>query len=167
VSYKSFDIDAGTDPITVTVNSGGVGDNTHLTGLAFDHSTSPPPTVAPVVSLQPVGGTVVESNSFSFVVAAIGTAPSYQWFKGTTLLPNATNATLTLNPITVPDAGSYTVVLTNSAGHVTSDPAVLQVIAASAVQFVVTDTNTLAGWRTTSVIKPLDADGDNLYGSDG
>jgi hypothetical protein len=36
VGYKSFDIGAGTDDIVVTIDRGGDGDNTHLTGLAFD-----------------------------------------------------------------------------------------------------------------------------------
>ena len=61
-------------------------------------------------------------------MVATGTPPlSYQWKKGTTSLPGANEASLTLTSVTSADAGSYTVVVTNMAGSVTSDAAVLTV----------------------------------------
>ena len=122
----------------------------------------------PVITAQPVGGSVIEGGSFTFRISATGGAPrSQQWFKNNTPLPGATLATLTLDPVTLQDAGSYTVTVSNTAGQVTSAPAVLQVIAASTVQLVGTDTGTKAAWRTSGAVKPLDTDGDNIYGSDG
>ena len=161
--YHLFDIGPGLAPVVVTANNNNV-DNPGLMGFAFDSRAGQPP----VITAQPAGGSVVASHRFQFSVSASGTAPfQYQWFKDNTLLPGATMATLTLDPVTLQDAGSYTVTVRNSAGQVTSAPAVLQVIAASTVQLVGTDTGTKAAWRTSGAVKPLDADGDNTYGSDG
>jgi hypothetical protein len=82
---------------------------------------SPPIVLQEPVSLTPrmVGGA---NASFSIVVG--GSLPySYQWVLGTTPIPGATDATLTLNsPLEPPAAGSYTVVVTNLHGTVTSTP---------------------------------------------
>ncbi len=59
---------------------------------------------------------------------ASGTPPlSYQWSKDGTKLAGATQATLTLRPIAPSDAGSYTVLVTNSSGFTNSNPAVVTV----------------------------------------
>ena len=65
-------------------------------------------------------------NSLSFSVAAWGQGSlSYQWQKEGTPIANATNATLILTNLQLTDAGSYTVVVTDQSGSITSDPAVL------------------------------------------
>jgi hypothetical protein len=68
-------------------------------------------------------------------VNASGTSPAYRWVKnGTNTLINggnisgATTATLLVASVSTADAASYTVVVTNAAGSVTSAPAVLTVI---------------------------------------
>ncbi len=82
---------------------------------------------APVFTTQPVGTTtVLAGTSVTFTAAATGNpAPTFQWYKGTTLLTGQTAATLTIASPTLADAGSYTVVATNSLGSVTSSAAVL------------------------------------------
>jgi hypothetical protein len=67
-------------------------------------------------------------------VSASGTAPlSYQWRKNTTNLTSAGNVSgvtttnLTLMNLALGDAGSYTVVISNSLGVITSSVAVLTV----------------------------------------
>jgi hypothetical protein len=76
---------------------------------------------------------VTAGQAASFTVTATGTAPlSYQWRKDGVAITNATNATLTLAAAAVSDAGIYSVVVTNSAGSVTSSGAALTV---SAPQF--------------------------------
>jgi len=63
---------------------------------------------------------------------ADGTAPlTYQWQLNGTNLLDATNATLTLNNLTLDQAGSYSVTITNQAGSVSSS-AVLAVYATAA-----------------------------------
>ena len=52
---------------------------------------------------------------------------SFQWYKGSTLLPGQTNDTLVLSGITAGDAGAYTVVVTGSCGDPASSSATLTV----------------------------------------
>jgi DNA-binding NarL/FixJ family response regulator len=123
---------------------------------------------SPAITLQPVGTTVNEGDSYTLSVSATGGAPlSYQWFKDGDLILDATSNTLPLTGIGVDDGGSYTVEVSNPNGSALSDPAVLIVLPASTVTYAGTDTDTQESWRTAAVAKPLDADGDNVYGSDG
>jgi len=55
-------------------------------------------------------------TSAAFSVAANGTAPfSYQWQYNSTAIAGATGATLTIDNVQSSDAGTYAVVVTNSA----------------------------------------------------
>jgi hypothetical protein len=51
----------------------------------------------------------------------------YQWFFGTNQIPNATNSALVLTNLQFTNAGSYSVVVTNDSGSITSNPANLTV----------------------------------------
>ncbi len=76
----------------------------------------------PASHSAPLGCTV------SFSVEASGSQPSAeQWWKDGSLLNVQTNATLTVSNFQSADLGSYTVVVTNGFGSVTSSPAVLSV----------------------------------------
>jgi hypothetical protein len=84
--------------------------------------------VAPSFTTQPTGQTVTAGTSVTLTAAASGSpAPTYQWKKGGTDIAGATGATLAFNSATAYDAGTYTVVATNSAGSVTSNAASLAV----------------------------------------
>ncbi len=82
----------------------------------------------PTITVQPVGGEAIAGTSFTFSVSANGSSPLfYQWQFGSTAIAKATNATLTFPSVQLTDAGSYTVVVSNAVGKVTSTPAVLTV----------------------------------------
>jgi formylglycine-generating enzyme required for sulfatase activity len=82
----------------------------------------------PTIVNQPVSTTVVAGSAVSLAVEAAGLAPlAYQWKKGTATLSGKTAAVLTFSSVQSADAGSYTVVVTNGAGAVTSAVAVLTV----------------------------------------
>jgi hypothetical protein len=88
--------------------------------------------VVPTITTQPVSKTVTAGQSVSFTVVATGSpAPTYQWKKGTTNITGATSATYTIASTVPGDAGSYSVVATNSAGSKTSTSATLTVNAVS------------------------------------
>jgi predicted extracellular nuclease len=91
-------------------------------------------TSAPTITQHPVSQTVTVGNPVTFTATATGTpAPTYQWRFNGTPIGGATAATLTLaSPVTA-DAGSYDVVITNSAGAVASNAAILTVNKATAV----------------------------------
>ncbi len=83
----------------------------------------------PVITGPPASQSVVAGASASFNVTATGTPPlSYQWRWNGGGLAGASGSSLTLNNVQPANAGNYTVVVTNSAGSVTSAVAVLTVI---------------------------------------
>ncbi len=90
---------------------------------------------APIITMQPANQTVSAGQSASFQVTATGTAPlSYQWSRNGTLISGATSGTYTTAATTSADSGeSFSVRVTNSAGAVTSNAAVLTVVAALSV----------------------------------
>ena len=85
----------------------------------------------PSFSSQPAAETTVASGAaISLSVVASGTPlPTYQWYFGTTAIAGATGASLTISSATLADAGSYTCVVTNAAGSVTSSAATVTVTA--------------------------------------
>ena len=84
---------------------------------------------APLMVTEPVGLTVPPGAEASMNVTAVGGEPlAYQWYQNeTTLVPDATNATLTLTDVTPARSGLYSVVITNWFGSATSSPAFLNV----------------------------------------
>jgi len=90
--------------------------------------------VPPTIKTQPQSQAVVPGQNVSFSVVANGTAPfSYQWNFNGTAMAGDTTATLTLTDVQTNQAGSYTVVVTNSWGSVTSAVAALTDIFAPAI----------------------------------
>jgi hypothetical protein len=88
-----------------------------------------PPPVAPQVTAQPANQTVTVGQTATFSVTATGTAPlQYQWSKGGTAIAGATSASYTTPATVSADNGaSFTVVVSNAAGSVASNAAVLTV----------------------------------------
>jgi hypothetical protein len=83
----------------------------------------------PMITVQPASQSVAVGTNAGFSVIATGTPPlSYQWLFGTAPITDATNASLILTNVQPADAGSFTVVVTNSAGSATSAVAVLTVV---------------------------------------
>jgi cyclophilin family peptidyl-prolyl cis-trans isomerase len=61
------------------------------------------------------GATVPLNTSVTLTVTANGTSPTYQWYRGTTLIAGATSATYTFNSGTRASTTSYNVRVTNPA----------------------------------------------------
>src|SRR5207247_3367192 len=81
----------------------------------------------PAITTQPVSRTVTAGQTASFSVTATGTAPlSYQWQRAGAPISGATLASYTTPPTTSGDNGAqFTVVVSNTAGRVTSREATL------------------------------------------
>ena len=94
---------------------------------------SSPSATAPAIATQPVSRTVVAGQPATFSVVASGTATlTYQWKKNGTALSGATSASYTTPAATASDnAAKFTVVVSNAAGSVASNPASLTVSAAA------------------------------------
>jgi plastocyanin len=90
--------------------------------------------VAPAIVTQPQSQTVAAGQDVTFTVSATGTpAPSYQWRLQGMDLAGATGSSLMLHSVQPSDAGSYSVVVSNVAGMVTSSIATLTVSSSTAV----------------------------------
>ncbi|MEI6715446.1 MAG: immunoglobulin domain-containing protein [Verrucomicrobiota bacterium] len=90
--------------------------------------------VPPAITVQPVGGSVVVGSTLSLSVSATGTAPlGYQWNKGGIQISGGTAASFSVMNAQVGDAGDYSVVVSNTAGTVTSGTAVVSVLQAPTV----------------------------------
>ncbi|MFC1584982.1 immunoglobulin domain-containing protein [Fibrobacterota bacterium] len=83
----------------------------------------------PVVTSHPVSQTVPEGQTASFSVTATSSVPmTYQWRKNGSAITGATSASYTTPAVSLSDNGAqYDVVVSNSAGPVTSNPAILTV----------------------------------------
>ena len=85
---------------------------------------------APVITSQPISQSVFNGCNPPFSVTVDGTAPfTYQWKKNGVNIPNTNSPTFTINNVTAADAGNYSIVVTNSCGSVTSNPASLTLTA--------------------------------------
>jgi len=81
----------------------------------------------PVITTQPVDALVSVGQAATFTVAAVGTGPlSYQWKLGAAGV-GGNSATLSIANAQAADAGSYSCVVSNSAGSTTSAAALLTV----------------------------------------
>jgi endonuclease/exonuclease/phosphatase family metal-dependent hydrolase len=82
----------------------------------------------PAITSTPQSEAAGEGGFAFFSVAAVGSPlPDFQWQFNGTNLPGATNATLLLNHLTMDQAGSYSVLVTNLAGATNSGVATLLV----------------------------------------
>lgn len=90
------------------------------------------PVTPPLITGQPTNQTINCPGSVTFTVSANPPEVFYRWYKGAppsgAPISDATNSTLTLLNLTGADSGGYFVVITNGAGSVTSDVAILTVV---------------------------------------
>lgn len=94
--------------------------------LNCKHATEP--LAAPDITTQPQSQVIIAGHPDTFTVVASGSpAPTYQWQKNDTILPGKTAASLIIPSTVFADSGIYSVVVSNSQGTVTSDPATLTV----------------------------------------
>jgi len=127
------------------------GGATSVSTPAPSHATSPS------IVTQPTTATVTAGETATFLVVAMGTAPlSYHWQKDDAAITGATSASYTLASAAPADNGSnFRVVVSNSAGSVTSNAATLTVsttpVAPPASATNGRDSDPIASsWRTNS-----------------
>lgn len=84
--------------------------------------------VAPGITTQPTSQTVEVGASAAFTVVASGTSPlTYQWYKDDASLSAGAAATYSISSAALTHAGSYYVIVSNSAGTATSNTVTLSV----------------------------------------
>ena len=127
----SLTVDGAANTVTNVLTS------STLAGLLSDENVAPNFTIptprytvaglAPVVMTPPRSCSVLAGQNFTFGPLAICDAPlNYRWLLNGISIPGATNSSLNLTNIQFTNAGSYSVVVTNFSGSVTSRVAVLR-----------------------------------------
>ncbi len=112
------------DPVTVYCYEGATG-----WGSSFDDVPVVavlPPLTSPTIASQPQSILINAYNATSFTVTASGTIPlGYQWSINGTNISGATSSSLTISNVVQTNLGTYSVVITNAFGSVTSSNAML------------------------------------------
>ena len=150
------------NPIVVQATQAGSNDyksaSATITLKASAGSTSggnmPPPVtvVAPSITTQPASQSVTAGVSTTLSVVASGTSPTYQWYFNNVVISGATNSSYTIVSPNVSNAGSYTVVVTNSAGVVTSNVATLTVNLAPSIATQPASISVVSGQSATFTV---------------
>lgn len=87
-----------------------------------------PANQAPIFEFQPTATSVTSGGTATLIVAVVAPPPvTYQWSKNGTAIPGATSPSLTISPAGASDAASYSVVIADAAGSVTSSSVALSV----------------------------------------
>ncbi len=117
----------GTDPNNPDTDGDNVSDGEEILVLGTNPGTHV--AVAPTISGQPASTAIAVGESATFSVNAQGTQPfSYQWFwNNSNAVAHATNSVLTLENVQTNLSGNYRVLVSNSAGFITSSNATLVV----------------------------------------
>ncbi len=136
----------GTTNVTITVipSAGGTMANTATVSTVTPDPnpanntatavTSAIASAAPTITGQPANVTAVAGATAVFQVTAAGNSPLvYQWTFNGANLAGANSSALSRTNVQLAQAGTYAVVVTNSAGSVTSAPAVLRVLVSPAI----------------------------------
>ncbi len=119
-----------------------------------------------VITQQPQNTNTVQNAGFSLSVGVTGTAPQFQWYKGTpgsgTLISGATSPTYYVADAALADAGTYYVVVHNSVNTVTSTAATVNVSPDNITPFVLSAvrqpniTNIIVTWSEDMADNALD-----------
>ena len=135
--------DAGNYTVAVTNSAGSV--TSSAVALIITTASAPTITAQPTGQAGSTSGTSIFASvgaAANFTVSAAGAAPiSYQWRKDGNVISGATAATVSLINLTSADAGSYSVVVSNSFGAVTSSAVVLTVTTGTAPTITVQPTS--------------------------
>jgi len=93
---------------------------------------------APIFQYQPSPTAITVGGTATLLVGVVGSPPvTYQWSKGGVAIPGANSANLTFTSVALSDAGTYSVVITDPAGFVTSSSVALTVSPAGGPPVVV------------------------------
>jgi hypothetical protein len=146
-------------------------------GAFMLHLGLPNVATPPVITQQPVSRTVDPGAAATFTVGASGSAPlRYQWRFNTVAIPNQTNAALILSNVQHTNSGAYAVLVSNSAGSVLSQSALLMVrpqlsgrrlanghfelnYKAAPGNYVLEVSTNLTSWATLQNVNPVIVDG--------
>lgn len=105
-----------------------------VTGSASGQSVTSSPALLTVIdpiaiTSQPASRTFAIGASAAFAVGVTGTSPAYQWRRNGLDIPGASSSAYVMTNIQFTNAGSFTVMISNTLNVVTSAPGALTVVA--------------------------------------
>ncbi|MGZ5505085.1 MAG: TIGR02597 family protein [Limisphaerales bacterium] len=126
---------SGATAANLTITSPSTSDAASYTVVVSNSAGSATSSVAtltvvnpPAITGQPQATTATDGQSAQFTVTATGTSLAYQWRLNAAPISGATTSALSLSSLQSTQAGSYSVVITNAAGSVTSGNALLTIV---------------------------------------
>ena len=141
-AFRTTDLPPGTvapglNQLDLDVVNQGAG----YTGLRVDdiRLSRIPVGTAPIIIVQPQGGSVTTGTSVTLTSRAYGSGPLvYEWRRnGQPVAQGNGGASLTINPYTIANDGTYELVVSNGAGSATSAQAIL--VAQDVPPFIITE----------------------------
>lgn len=128
VNFAGFESDAGTSALLLTDVApewAGLQVDVRVTNAVAPAGVLSQPAylyvlTPPILVAQPADTNVAVGERATFCAAAIGDNLRYQWLHNGVNIPNATNDCLTIDPVQLTDGGSYSLVIDNAAGTLTS-----------------------------------------------
>ncbi len=122
--------------LTVRPGDGGA-ERAVISALLFtDPANAAPATAAPAVAYQPWDVTAATATTVTLQASFTGGGLSYRWTRNGSLIPGATQPSLSLPAVTTAQAGAYAVTATNTFGAVTSRAAAIAVAPGAAGELV-------------------------------
>jgi hypothetical protein len=108
----------------------------------------------PGITTQPASQTVAVGATATFTVVASGSGPlTYQWIQGTTNITNSNSPSFTTPATKLSDSGeTFKVMVSNSAGSITSNPATLTVISPPGITTQPTNQSVAVGATATFTV---------------
>ena len=164
------DGEGGLKTITVTVLNDAVAETDEFFtvglsgatgGATLSNATAWVTVVNDDCTVQPASQMVAAGSSTSFSITPAASVVSLQWWKAGVVKPGATSATLNLTNVQRADAGNYSVVITTTAGVVTSSAGALIVNSPPAWTSVPV-TSMSPGQQYVYPLQASDPDGDAL-----
>lgn len=119
--------DAGAYDVALS-SSCGAPANSQIARVAVNSATS--------ITGQPRDTAVHAGARVTFAVDASGRDLGYQWTKNGSIIPGATERTITIDPVTDADSGTYSVIVTGVCGSSTSRHAALTILAPASTPVV-------------------------------
>jgi alpha-tubulin suppressor-like RCC1 family protein len=114
-----------TSPGTVIITAYKASDSTYAQSLPSNNFTITVLDIPISIQTNPSNQSIINGSPVSFSVSVTGTNASYQWYQNNIAISGATSSTYLISSASSASAGSYTVVISNSAGSVTSQAAQL------------------------------------------
>ncbi len=149
----------GTDSFTFQATDGTLTSNVATVTIEYC-------TVVEIVT-QPASRQACIGETIQFEVAATGSTLSYQWFRGGSILPGETDATLTIENAQASAAGSYSVEVTDTCGDIrtteTSTSATLSVDATPIFQMPPVGTSVCIGGSWFAIVSAPGSDSFQWY----